>query len=116
MSVSYDKLWKMLVEMNMNRTELKEASGISFNVLARMGKNEPISFDSIEKICGTLNCDIGDIIEIDIPNRTINVKLSDEELASRPMQPLKRNRVVSKSLKAYAQSVSSADKGGVRII
>ena len=58
----------------------------------------------------------GDIIEIDIPNRTINVKLSDEELASRPMQPLKRNRVVSKSLRAYAQSVSSADKGGVRII
>ena len=58
----------------------------------------------------------GDIIEIDIPNRTINVKLSDEELAARPMQPLKRNRVVSKSLRAYAQSVSSADKGGVRII
>lgn len=58
----------------------------------------------------------GDIIEIDIPNRTINVKLSDEELESRPQQPLKRNRVVSKSLRAYAQSVSSADKGGVRII
>ena len=58
----------------------------------------------------------GDIIEIDIPNRTINVKLSDEELAARPMQPLKRNRVVSKSLRAYAQSVSSADKGGVRIV
>lgn len=58
----------------------------------------------------------GDIIEIDIPNRTINVSLSDEELAARPMQPLKRNRVVSKSLRAYAQSVSSADKGGVRII
>lgn len=58
----------------------------------------------------------GDIIEIDIPNRAINVKLSDEELAARPMQPLKRNRVVSKALRAYAQSVSSADKGGVRII
>ena len=58
----------------------------------------------------------GDIIVIDIPSRTINVKLSDEELAARPQQPLKRNRVVSKSLKAYAQSVSSADKGGVRII
>lgn len=58
----------------------------------------------------------GDIIEIDIPNRSINVRLSDEELASRPMQPLKRKRVVSKSLRAYAQSVSSADKGGVRII
>ncbi len=58
----------------------------------------------------------GDIIVIDIPNRSINVKLSDEELAARPMQPLKRNRVVSKALRAYAQSVSSADKGGVRII
>ncbi len=58
----------------------------------------------------------GDIIIIDIPSRSINVKLSDEELAARPQQPLKRNRVVSKALRAYAQSVSSADKGGVRII
>ncbi len=58
----------------------------------------------------------GDIIEIDIPNRSINVRLSDEELAARPQQPLRRNRKVSKSLRAYAQSVSSADKGGVRII
>ena len=58
----------------------------------------------------------GDIIEIDIPSRSINVKLSDEELATRPQQPLKRNRVVSKALRAYAQSVSSADKGGIRII
>ena len=58
----------------------------------------------------------GDIIEIDIPSRSINVKLCDEELAARPQQPLKRNRVVSKALRAYAQSVSSADKGGVRIL
>ena len=58
----------------------------------------------------------GDIIVIDIPSRSINVKLSDEELAARPQQPLRRQRVVSKALRAYAQSVSSADKGGVRII
>lgn len=58
----------------------------------------------------------GDIIVIDIPSRSINVRLTDEELANRPQQPLKRNRVVSKALRAYAQSVSSADKGGVRII
>ena len=58
----------------------------------------------------------GDIIEIDIPSRSINVKLSDEELTARPQHPLKRNRQVSKALRAYAQSVSSADKGGVRII
>ena len=58
----------------------------------------------------------GDIIEIDIPARTINVKLTDEELAAREMFPLTRDRVISKSLKAYANMVSSADKGGVRII
>lgn len=68
----------------------------------------------------------GDIIEIDIPNRSINVKLSDEELNARrdeelargkdAFTPKDRNRVVSKALKAYASMVSSADKGAVRII
>ena len=58
----------------------------------------------------------GDIIIIDIPQRSINVKLSDTELSARSQQPLKRKRVVCKALRAYAQSVSSADKGGVRII
>ena len=58
----------------------------------------------------------GDIIIIDIPQRSINVNLSDTELSARSQQPLKRKRVVSKALRAYAQSVSSADKGGVRII
>ena len=58
----------------------------------------------------------GDIIDIDIPARSINVRLSDAELEARPMRPLTRKRVVAKSLKAYAGMVSSADKGGVRII
>ena len=58
----------------------------------------------------------GDIIEIDIPNRSINVCLSESELAARRQRPLTRQRTVSKALRAYAQSVSSADKGGVRII
>lgn len=58
----------------------------------------------------------GDIIEINIPGRTINVKLSDDELAARLMTPVTRQRYVPKSLKAYASMVSSADKGAVRII
>lgn len=58
----------------------------------------------------------GDVIEIDIPSRCINVHLSDEELAARPMRPLQRKREVSKALRAYASMVSSADKGGVREI
>lgn len=58
----------------------------------------------------------GDVIEIDIPSRCINVHLSDEELAARPMRSLQRKREVSKALRAYASMVSSADKGGVREI
>ena len=58
----------------------------------------------------------GDIIEIDIPNRSINVHLTDEELAARPATPVTRQREVSKTLRAYAAMVSSADKGGVRLI
>ncbi len=58
----------------------------------------------------------GDIIEIDIPSRSINVLLSDEELAARPMRPVERQRTVSKALRAYASMVSSADKGGVRVV
>jgi dihydroxy-acid dehydratase len=58
----------------------------------------------------------GDIIEIDIPTRSINVKLTDEELAARPMTPVTRQRNIPKSLKVYAAMVSSADKGAVRII
>ena len=62
-AVCYNNLWKLLIDKNMNKTDLKEAAGISFNVMARMGKNETISFESIEKICSALNCNIGDIIE-----------------------------------------------------
>jgi len=58
----------------------------------------------------------GDIITIDIPSRSISVKLSDAELEARPQRPMTRKRVVPKSLKAYASMVSSADKGAVRII
>ena len=63
-AVCYNNLWKLLIDRNMNKTELKEAAGISFNVMARMGKNETISFESIEKICAALECNIGDIIEV----------------------------------------------------
>lgn len=58
----------------------------------------------------------GDIIEIDIPARSINVRLTEEELAARPMRPVTRERHVPKSLKAYASMVSSADKGAIRQI
>ncbi len=63
MPVSYDKLWKLLIDKKMNRTDLKEAAGISFNVLAKMGKNEYISMESLYKICTVFECDIGAVME-----------------------------------------------------
>lgn len=66
MSVSYDKLWKLLIDKKMNRTELKDAAGISFNVLAKMGKNEFISMESLYKICSTLRCNISDIVDFEL--------------------------------------------------
>lgn len=63
MPVSYDKLWKLLIDRKMNRTELKDAAGISFNILAKMGKNEFISMESLYKICVALNCGIDDVME-----------------------------------------------------
>ena len=63
MPVSYDKLWKMLIDKKINRTELKDEAGISFNVLAKLGRNEFVSMDSLYKICVAMNCDIDDIME-----------------------------------------------------
>lgn len=63
MPVSYDKLWKTLIDKKMTRTDLKDASGISFNVLAKMGKNEFVSMESLYKICVALSCDINDVVE-----------------------------------------------------
>lgn len=63
MSFSYKKLWKLLIEYDMNKTQLREEVGISSATLAKLGKNEKVSLDALEKICKSLNCDISDIIE-----------------------------------------------------
>lgn len=63
MTVSYDKLWKLLIDKKMNRTDLKNTAGVSFNVLAKMSRNEFVSLESLCKICTVSACDIGDIME-----------------------------------------------------
>lgn len=70
MAVSYEKLWNILGEKDMNRTDLKEVSGISFNVLARLGKEETVSMESIEKICTALDCNIGEMMDV-VPKKKI---------------------------------------------
>ena len=65
MAISYDKLWKLLIDKKMNKTELKESAGISFNVLAKLGKGETVSMESLLKICKALDCDVADVMEVD---------------------------------------------------
>lgn len=62
--MSYDKLWKLLIDRKMNRTELKEKSGISTASLAKLGKGENLTTAVLLKICDALECDISDIMEI----------------------------------------------------
>ena len=62
MAISYDRLWKLLIDKKINKTQLKELAGISTNAVAKLGKNESVSLETLGKICVTLNCDIGDIV------------------------------------------------------
>jgi hypothetical protein len=64
MAVSYRKLWKLLIDKDMKKKDLRIQSGISTNALAKLGKNERVTTDVLEKVCLTLQCDVGDIMEI----------------------------------------------------
>ena len=63
-TISYDKLWKLLIDKKMNRTELKKKSGISTASLAKLGKNENLTTAILLKICSTLDCNISDIMDV----------------------------------------------------
>ena len=63
MIVCYDKLWKLLIDKKMKRTDLIKQAKVSANVLARMGKEEPVSMESIGKICRLLECTVDDVLE-----------------------------------------------------
>lgn len=64
MAVSYNKLWKLLVDRNMNKTDLRVRADIGTATLAKLGKNQPVSMDVMMKICGVLNCNIADVMDI----------------------------------------------------
>ena len=63
MVISYDNLWKLLIDKKMNKTDLKDQAGITYNIIARLGKWESVSMESLYKICKCLQCNIGDIME-----------------------------------------------------
>lgn len=64
MAVNYNKLWKLLIDIGMTKTEMRKQAGISTNVLAKMGKNETVSMDTLARIAAVMECGLDDIVEI----------------------------------------------------
>jgi DNA-binding Xre family transcriptional regulator len=64
MHFSYNKLWKLLIDRGMNKSQLRELSGISSSSIAKLGKNKNVTTEVLLKICKALNCDISDIMEM----------------------------------------------------
>lgn len=64
MAISYKKLWKLLIDKDMKKKDLQVLAGISSASITKLGKNENVNTDILEKICKALNCDIADIMEI----------------------------------------------------
>ena len=69
MAISYKKLWKLLIDRDMIKKDLVALSGISQSSITKMGKNENVNTDVLVRVCLALNCDIGDIAEILLPER-----------------------------------------------
>lgn len=63
MTFSYNKLWKLLIDKNMNKAELRSLTGLSPNTMARLSKGESVKMDIVGRICEQLNCNIGDIVD-----------------------------------------------------
>lgn len=63
MSISYNKLWKLLIDKNINKTQLCELAGISTNIMSKLGKNETVQIENLAKICNVLNCKVEDVVE-----------------------------------------------------
>ena len=88
MGVSYNRLWKMLIDKNMKRIEMQYLTGISGNILARMGKNQYVSMETIEKICKKLDCTVDEMLEF-----------TDDEQQEQTCQIIKTGRMRQKSKK-----------------
>lgn len=79
MAVDYSNLWKLLIDKHMNKTQLREAAKLSTNAIAKLGRNEPVSLDTLEKICISLSCKFEDIVTfIDINNQNVNTRESEK--------------------------------------
>lgn len=100
MYICYDKLWKLLLERNIRKTEMSEVAGLNSRTLAKLSKNETVTTDTIARICKALHCDVGDIMEY-----------RDAERPQRCMKPSKiQRRSLPGRLPAFLMPCSSGVK------
>lgn len=78
MAISYNNLWKLLIDKNIKRLDLRDRTGISSSTLAKMGKNEHVSLKVLEKVCFELDCNIGDILEF-VPDKPNSKSIFEQE-------------------------------------
>lgn len=67
MAISYKKLWKLLIDRDMKKKDLRDITGLSSSLIAKLGRNENVTTEVLERICAALKCDISDVLEI-VPN------------------------------------------------
>ena len=75
MAVNYNKLWKMMIDKNMSKTELTHLAGISTNAMAKLGRNEDVRVNVLEKLCTSLDCKLDDIVEFEAELQSVSVKI-----------------------------------------
>lgn len=78
MSLSYKKLWKQLIDRDMTRTELRQATGISPSTFARLSKGDYVASSVIDRICQELKCDVGDMMEVVLDDKSHGTGMSDK--------------------------------------
>ena len=83
MSLSYKKLWKQLIDRDMTRTELRQATGISPSTFARLSKGDYVASSVIDRICQELRCDVGDMMEVVLDDKKHDAKISGERKRKR---------------------------------
>ena len=76
MSLSYKKLWKQLIDRDMTRTELRQATGISPSTFARLSRGDYVAASVIDRICQELQCDVGDMMEVVLDDKSHDAKTS----------------------------------------
>jgi len=78
MSVNYNKLWKLMIDKNINKTELTHLAGISTNAMAKLGRNEDVRVNVLEKLCTSLDCNLDDIVEF-VPDKKAKGKRTKDK-------------------------------------